>query len=76
MIEKYSWIADERKYFGQPNTAYDFSVQDPKEAEKRIQKLSENKEKLSKNVNVRAMNLLGSAEEQVSNHNYICAIER
>jgi len=64
LIEKYSWIADERKYFGQPNTAYDFSVQDPKEAEKRIQKLSENKEKLSKNVNVRAMNLLGSAEEQ------------
>ena len=65
LLEKYDWIADEKKYFGQPNTVYDFNTQDPKEAEKRIQKLTETKNKLSKNVNVRAMNLLGSAEEQV-----------
>lgn len=65
MLEHYDWIVDERKFFGQPNTIYDFSTQDPKEAEKRIQKLSETKNKLSKSVNVRAMNLLGSAEEQV-----------
>ncbi|GFS17315.1 structural maintenance of chromosomes protein 2 [Elysia marginata] len=64
LLEKYDWIADEKKYFGQPNTVYDFNEQDPKEAEKRIQKLTETKNKLSKNVNVRAMNLLGSAEEQ------------
>lgn len=64
LLEKYDWVADEKKYFGQPNTAYDFNEQDPKEAEKRIQKLTETKNKLSKNVNVRAMNLLGSAEEQ------------
>ncbi|RUS73082.1 hypothetical protein EGW08_019163 [Elysia chlorotica] len=64
LLEKYDWIADEKKYFGQPNTVYDFNEQDPKEAEKRIQKLTETKTKLSKNVNVRAMNLLGSAEEQ------------
>ena len=67
LLEKYDWIADEKKYFGQPNTVYDFNEQDPKEAEKRIQKLTETKTKLSKNVNVRAMNLLGSAEEQVRN---------
>ncbi|GFO37153.1 structural maintenance of chromosomes protein [Plakobranchus ocellatus] len=64
LLEKYDWIVDEKKYFGQPNTIYDFNEQDPKEAEKRIQKLTETKNKLSKNVNVRAMNLLGSAEEQ------------
>ena len=66
LLEKYDWIADERQFFGQPNSPYDFSVNDPKEAERRIQKLTETKDKLAKNVNMRAMNLLGSAEEQVS----------
>ncbi|XP_059166173.1 structural maintenance of chromosomes protein 2-like [Physella acuta] len=64
LLEKYDWIVDERKFFGQPNTVYDFAAQDPKEAEKRIQKLTETKNKLSKSVNVRAMNLLGHADEQ------------
>ncbi|CAL1540842.1 unnamed protein product [Lymnaea stagnalis] len=64
LLEKYDWIADERQFFGQPNSIYDFTTQDPKEAEKRIQKLTETKNKLSKNVNVRAMNLLGHADEQ------------
>jgi structural maintenance of chromosome 2 len=66
LLEKYDWIAEERQFFGQPNSPYDFTVNDPKEAERRIQKLTESKEKLSKSVNMRAMNLLGSAEEQVN----------
>ena len=41
------------------------SVNDPKESERRIQKLTETKEKLAKSVNMRAMNMLGKAEEQV-----------
>ena len=65
MLQRYEWIAEERKYFGQANTAYDFTTSDPKEAGKRIQKLQETKEKLAKNVNMRAMNMLGKAEEQV-----------
>ena len=65
LIINYDWIADEKKYFGQPNTAYDFKANDPKEAERRIKKLSDTKDKLSKNVNMRAMNMLGKAEEQV-----------
>ncbi|XP_052777635.1 structural maintenance of chromosomes protein 2-like [Mya arenaria] len=64
MLENYDWIVDERKYFGQPNTAYDFKVNDPKESERRIQKLTETKERLAKSVNMRAMNMLGKAEEQ------------
>lgn len=64
MLVKYDWISDERKYFGQANTAYDFKATDPKDAGKRIQKLQEIKEKLAKNVNMRAMNMLGKAEEQ------------
>jgi len=65
MLVDHAWILDEKKYFGQPNTAYDFKANDPKEAGRRIQKLQETKEKLSKTVNMRAMNMLSKAEEQV-----------
>lgn len=64
LLENYDWISDEKKYFGQANTAYDFKVNDPKESERRIQKLQDTKDKLAKNVNMRAMNMLGKAEEQ------------
>ena len=71
MLQTYDWIPDEKKYFGQPNTAYDFKATDPKEAGKRIQKLTETRDKLSKSVNMRAMNMLTKAEEQVHNFFYL-----
>ncbi|XP_069125858.1 structural maintenance of chromosomes protein 2-like [Argopecten irradians] len=64
LLQSHHWIMDEKKYFGQPNGSYDFKANDPKEAEKRILKLQETKDKLSKSVNMRAMNMLGKAEEQ------------
>ncbi|QQP49641.1 Structural maintenance of chromosomes protein 2like [Caligus rogercresseyi] len=64
MLEKYEWISDDRQFFGKANTAYDFASTDPKEAGRKIQKLEETKEKLSKTVNMRAMKMLGKAEEQ------------
>merc|ERR1719403_773823 len=64
MEEQHEWIKEDRKFFGQPNTHYDFKATDPKEAGQRIQKLEATKDKLSKNVNMRAMNMLGKAEEQ------------
>ena len=54
----------DKKFFGQPNTAYDFQNNDPHEAKKKILKLEATKEKLQKTVNMRAMNMLGKAEEQ------------
>lgn len=66
LLQNYDWIIDEKKYFGHPNTAYDFQANDPKVAEKKIGKLQESKDKLSKSVNMRAMNMLGKAEEQVN----------
>jgi structural maintenance of chromosome 2 len=65
MMAKYEWISNERQFFGQPNTAYDFEANDMKDVGKRLNKLQETKEKLGKNVNMRAMNMLEKAEEKV-----------
>ena len=65
MLEKYEWICNEKQFFGQPNTAFDFAANDMKDVSRRLTKLQETKEKLGKNVNMRAMNMLGKAEEKV-----------
>lgn len=65
MLAENDWIESERHIFGQPNTAYDFKANNPKEAGQRLRKLEETKEKLERNVNMRAMNMLSQAEEKV-----------
>ncbi|NWY29493.1 SMC2 protein, partial [Pheucticus melanocephalus] len=64
MLKEYKWIASDKPLFGQPNTAYDFKSCNPKEASQKLQKLQERKEKLGRNVNTRAMNMLSDAEER------------
>ncbi|XP_008933996.1 PREDICTED: structural maintenance of chromosomes protein 2, partial [Merops nubicus] len=64
MLEKYEWIASDRPLFGQPNTAYDFQTNDPKEAAQKLRNLLERKEKLRRNVNMRAMTMLSDTEER------------
>ncbi|XP_063176180.1 structural maintenance of chromosomes protein 2 isoform X2 [Chroicocephalus ridibundus] len=64
MLKEYEWIASEKALFGQPNTAYDFKANNPKEASQKLQKLQEKKEKLGRNVNMAAMNMLSEAEER------------
>ncbi|KAK3732610.1 hypothetical protein QZH41_016080, partial [Actinostola sp. cb2023] len=64
MLQKYEWIQNERQFFGQANTAYDFAANDMKDISKRLGKLQETKEKLGKKVNMRAMNMLEKAEEK------------
>lgn len=66
MLKDYDWINAEKHLFGQPNSTYDFKTNNPKEAGQRLQKLQEMKEKLGRNVNMRAMNVLTEAEERVS----------
>ena len=46
-MSKYEWIATDRQYFGQPNTAYDFGANDPKEVARRLTKLQEQKVRVS-----------------------------
>ncbi|XP_072010819.1 structural maintenance of chromosomes protein 2 isoform X2 [Engystomops pustulosus] len=64
MLNDYEWISSEKHLFGQENTAYDFKTNNPKAAGQRLQKLQEMKEKLGRNVNMRAMNMLTQAEER------------
>ncbi|NXI67638.1 SMC2 protein, partial [Anseranas semipalmata] len=64
MLKEYDWVASEKQLFGQPNTIYDFKANNMKEAGQKMQKLQAKKEKLEKNVNVRAMNMLSEAEER------------
>lgn len=66
MLKDYDWINAEKHLFGQPSSAYDFKTNNPKEAGQRLQKLQEMKEKLGRNVNMRAMSVLTEAEERVS----------
>lgn len=66
MLKEYKWIASDKPLFGQPNTAYDFKSSNPKEASQKLQKLQEHKDKLGRNVNMRAMNMLSDAEERVN----------
>ncbi|KAM9367980.1 structural maintenance of chromosomes protein 2 [Phaethornis superciliosus] len=64
MLNENAWIATEKSLFGQPNTGYDFKTNNPKEASQKLQVLQEKKEKLGRNVNVSAMNMLSEAEEK------------
>ncbi|KAF2979405.1 hypothetical protein EK904_006474 [Melospiza melodia maxima] len=64
MLKEYKWITSDKLLFGQPNTAYDFKSCNPKEATQKLQKLQERKEKLERNVNTKAMNMLSDAEER------------
>ncbi|NXO81695.1 SMC2 protein, partial [Sitta europaea] len=64
MLKEYQWIASDKPLFGQPNTAYDFKSSNPKEVSQKLQKLQERKEKLGRNVNTRAVNMLSDVEER------------
>ncbi|TSO98553.1 Structural maintenance of chromosomes protein 2 [Bagarius yarrelli] len=64
MLAENDWISSERHLFGQPNSAYDFKENNPKEAGQRLKRLEETKDKLERNINRRAMNMLSEAEER------------
>lgn len=65
MLAEHDWLSSERHLFGQPNSAYDFKENNPKEAGQRLKRLEETKGKLERNINRRAMNMLSEAEERV-----------
>lgn len=72
MIQKYDWIETDRAFFGKPNGLYDFEQHNPKEVSAKLPKLQDMKNKLSRAVNTRAVNLLGKEEEQVNT--FLCSV--
>lgn len=64
--QEYDWIETEKSLFGTSGSPYDFKANPPKEVSRRLEKLKETRERLSQSVNMRAMSLLGKAEERVS----------
>lgn len=64
--EKYTWIKEDKEFFGIKNTRYDYSKQDPIEAGRKLSKMQEQKEKMERNINTRALMLLDREEEQYS----------
>jgi len=64
MVKKYDWIEQEKGYFGKSGGIYDFKVNEPEEMTRKLHQLESKRERLSRNVNSRAMNLLNKEEEQ------------
>ncbi|XP_070521622.1 structural maintenance of chromosomes protein 2 isoform X2 [Cardiocondyla obscurior] len=64
LTKKYEWIEREKPYFGKKGGIYDFEVNKPEEMEQKIQYLEKQREKLYRNINTRAINLLDKEEEQ------------
>jgi structural maintenance of chromosome 2 len=60
------WITDDKSQFGKPNTPYDFTKQNIKESQHRLLGLKNRKDKLSKQIDQRGMNLLAKKEEEVT----------
>ncbi|KAK2704127.1 hypothetical protein QYM36_017575, partial [Artemia franciscana] len=64
MMKKYDFINEDRQFFGQPDSQYDFRGINHSDLQKRVASLQEQSTKLSRNVNARAMTMLGQAEEE------------
>ncbi|XP_073977324.1 structural maintenance of chromosomes 2 isoform X3 [Rhodnius prolixus] len=67
MKTKYKWIENDQQYFGQPNGVYDFSKNDPKEAGQKVKRLNEMKDKMGKQLNSKAMDMLSTQEDRFQN---------
>ncbi|XP_003699378.2 structural maintenance of chromosomes 2 [Megachile rotundata] len=64
LTRKYEWIEQDKVYFGKAGGIYDFEVNKPNEMEQKVHRLQNMREKLSRNINTRAISLLDKEEEQ------------
>lgn len=64
LIESHEWIKDEKEMFGQANSVYDFTKHNMKEINHRLNDIKTRKEKLGKQVDMRAMGMLAKKEEE------------
>jgi structural maintenance of chromosome 2 len=64
LLESNEWIKEEQSMFEQANTIYDFTKYNMKEVNHRLHDIKNRKEKLSKQVDMRAMGMLAKKEEE------------
>nr|XP_031850032.1 structural maintenance of chromosomes protein 2 isoform X2 [Nomia melanderi] len=64
LLRKYEWIEQDKIYFGKAGGIYDFEVNKPDKMEEKVHRLQTLREKLSRNINTRAISLLDKEEEQ------------
>lgn len=61
---KYKWIEEDKHFFGNKNTRYDYSKEDPDESGKKLAKAQVLKTKMERTINLKAMILLEREEKQ------------
>lgn len=61
---KYPWINEEKEFFGIKNTRYDYTKENPVEAGEKLNAMIQQKDKMERNINLKAMVLLEREEEQ------------
>lgn len=66
MEKQHKWILEEKNNFGAPGTLYVFNNYNYDIGKKEIDYLEDRRKELESMINTRAMNLLGTAEEQVN----------
>lgn len=64
--KKHTWISEEKHHFGRSGTAYDFEGYSLERGRKEIEERTARKQQLERSINAKAMNMLGTAEEQVN----------
>jgi len=57
-------LKQKKKFFGKPQTDYDFKTRDPQEASKKLTQLKEDQQKLSKQINKKVMSMYEKAEQE------------
>ncbi|VDN89119.1 unnamed protein product [Brugia pahangi] len=62
--KQHSWIMEEKHHFGQAGTAYDFTDYSIEKGHKELEDRTTRKHALERSINAKAMNMLGTAEEQ------------
>ncbi|CAG9531598.1 unnamed protein product [Cercopithifilaria johnstoni] len=62
--KQHSWIAEEKHHFGQTGTTYDFTDYSLQKGQKELEDRTTRKHALERSINAKAMNMLGTAEEQ------------
>ncbi|RGB44102.1 putative nuclear condensin complex subunit Smc2 [Rhizophagus diaphanus] len=64
MENEHDWILNQRQHFGNPNTPFDFTNQNPNECKKMLRQLELNRNKLRKKINAKVMNMIDSVEKK------------